>query len=261
MLAAPAPAAYDLRFRLLDVPVRVNVWFWLVMLMMTGRSERDLTFIAAWVGCAFVSILVHEFGHALTSRATGHEPIEVVLYGMGGLCYSDSAGQRPLGRFLVIAAGPAAGFAFLGLVLLVAKVSWGVEPVDALATIGFGPGDALSARLRLPHTIAAYYIFRDLVFINLMWGLLNLLPIWPLDGGQMTEVVLNQINRREGTRWTHAISLLTAGGLAAYVGSRPDPDWLRVLLLGYFAYSNYRQLQEIHQFSRFSGDDDGWHNR
>ena len=248
MLAAPAPLAYDLRFRLLDVPVRVNVWFWLVMLMMTGQVGARPDGDRRLGGRAFISIVVHEFGHALTSRATGHEPIEVVLYGMGGLCYSDSAGQRPLGRF------PRHRRGSLGRIRLSGNRTSGRQAgLGCRAdwtrshSSGLGPGDVRSAIERLPHSVAAIYILRDLVFINLIWGLLNLLPIWPLDGGQMTEVVLNQVNRREGTRWTHALSLLTAGSLAVYVGSRPEPDWFRVLLLGFFAYSNYRQLQEIHQ--------------
>jgi stage IV sporulation protein FB len=259
MLAAPHPAPYDLRFRLFDVPVRINVWFWIVMAMMCGR-ERDLTVIAVFIASAFVSIVVHEFGHALTARATGREPVEIVLYGMGGLCYYESGGQRPLARFLVIAAGPSAGFALLAVVLIVGKLAWGIEPLDALALVGFGPGDVLSALTHLPSKLASA-TFQTLIYINLVWSFLNLLPIWPLDGGQLTEVILGQVNPRQAARWTHVISLVTAGGLAVYVGSQPDPNWYRILLLGYFAFSNYQRLQEIHQYSRYGDNDQSWRGR
>jgi Zn-dependent protease len=157
----------------------------------------------------------------------------------------------------VIAAGPSAGLALVGVVLIVGKLAWGIEPIDAIAMLGFGPGDGLSAMMRLP-SIIAYDLFRTLIYINLVWSVLNLLPIWPLDGGQMTEVILGQVYPREAMRWTHVISLVTAGGLAVYLGSQMDQNWPRVLLLAYFAYSNFQRLQEIHQLSRFGGDDQWW---
>ena len=59
-----------------------------------------------------------------------------------------------------------------------------------------------------------------MLWINIMWGLLNLLPVWPLDGGQITETVLSQVNPYDGRRWTHIVSLV-AGGADRHPASMP----------------------------------------
>lgn len=55
---------YDLRFQLLGMPVRVHPLFWLVAAMLGWRNE-NIPLVLIWVGCVFVSILVHEYGHGL----------------------------------------------------------------------------------------------------------------------------------------------------------------------------------------------------
>ena len=59
---------YDLRFRLLGIPVRIHPMFWLIMALL-GWENRNLGAVLLWVACALVSILVHEFGHGLMSKA------------------------------------------------------------------------------------------------------------------------------------------------------------------------------------------------
>ena len=98
---------YDLRFRFLDIPVRIHPLFWLMMAVL-GWRDNDLASVLIWVGCAFVSILVHEFGHGLMAKQFRGSP-SIVLYGLGGLCYSQ--GERTAGqRLAVLLAGPGAGF-------------------------------------------------------------------------------------------------------------------------------------------------------
>ena len=67
--------------------------------------------IVIWIGCVFVSILVHEYGHGLMSRLFRCSP-SIVLYGMGGLCSSESERQTPWQRLAVLFAGPGAGLLF-----------------------------------------------------------------------------------------------------------------------------------------------------
>jgi Zn-dependent protease len=227
-----APATpYDLRFRLLDVPVRVHPLFWLIMALL-GAHGDDRLGIFIFVGCAFVSILVHEFGHALSARAFGSEPLEVVLYGMGGYCASDMDRHSPWQRLGVLFAGPGAGFLLAALVALLRHAA--------------GPREL---------SRSADEIYQILLFINIWWGLVNLLPIWPLDGGQMTEVVLSMFNRREGRRRAHVVGLLTAGALAIVVFQLTGQLFMTIWF-AYFGYVNYQQLQTIHQSSRYGSFDD-----
>src|SRR4051795_2489217 len=108
MLGMPEPTAYDLRFRFLGIPVRVHPLFWLCTALLAGQSA-SLDSVLIWIGCVFVSILVHEYGHGLMSRVFRFSP-SIVLYGMGGLCYSESERQTPWQRLAVLFAGPGAGF-------------------------------------------------------------------------------------------------------------------------------------------------------
>jgi Zn-dependent protease len=98
-------------------------------------------------------------------------------------------------------------------------------------------------------------------WINLVWGVLNLFPIWPLDGGQMAGVILTMINRRNGMRWAHVVSLLTAGLLAMFFFQKQN------LYLGlffvYFAVINYQVLQSLHHAAKYGNleDDADWWKR
>ena len=125
---------YDLRFRLLDIPVRIHPLFWLVSAVL-GWQEQNLPAVALWVACVLVSILVHEYGHALMARAFDASP-SIVLWGLGGLCYSQGERQTPAQRLAVVLAGPGAGFLLCGLVMLVTTLIFGITPLEHLQMIG-----------------------------------------------------------------------------------------------------------------------------
>lgn len=233
LIGVPENTAYDLRFRLLGIPVRVHPFFWIVTLMLGANGAQDnVSHILIWVGCVFVSILIHEFGHALMAWVFGAYP-SVVLYGMGGLCYYDDIDrQGPWQRIAVLFCGPGAGFLFLGLIL------------GTYLALGQPTVSPMGAE-----------ILDRLVFINLWWGILNLFPIWPMDGGQITVTVLSMINRRNGRRWGHVVSLLCAGAFAIWMVSLRS-FWM-AFLFGYFAFSNYQVLEAMHYTRSHFDDNDG----
>jgi stage IV sporulation protein FB len=243
-----AETQFDLKFRLLGVPVRVHPLFWIIAAVM-GWRDNDLPSVLLWVGCVFISILVHEFGHALTGRAFNGSP-SVVLWGMGGLCYSQGERQTPGQRLLVLLAGPGAGFLLLALVIL---LTWPIDQAQLCASLlGFGvPAERVAVKLhsvfssqeQLKFAVGFYF---DMVQINFFWGLVNLLPIWPLDGGQVAQVLLSLYDRHRGQRWSHVLSLLVAGVLALVVYQFTKEMFLTVFF-GYFAFINFQVLQTLQQ--------------
>ena len=233
MFGSPEHTAYDLRFRLLNIPVRVHPLFWLITAMIGG--SQPFRFTLSWIACVFVSIMVHEFGHGLAARWLGGEPSEIVLYSMGGLCFSRLDRPTPLKEILVSAAGPAAGF--------------------ALAALGLGNGNVNEVYDRLPQTETARGFVLYLLWINCFWGIFNLFPIWPLDGGQIAMSFLRAVNPLNGVRWAHVVALLTAGAVSLWAISRQS--YPTALFVGFIGYMNYQILQTMHDSYR-STRDSGW---
>jgi stage IV sporulation protein FB len=236
MLGIPAQTSYDLHFRLLGIPVRVHPLFWIVTALLMGQSA-SLDTVLIWIGCVFVSILVHEYGHGLMSRVFHCSP-SIVLYGMGGLCYSESERQTPWQRLAVLIAGPGAG-------LLLFAVIWG-------GYHALGQPQLSSVGMRI-----IGFMFE----INLYWSILNLFPIWPLDGGQITGVVLSMLNRRKGMNWAHVISLVTAGLLAMWAFQREE--MMMGIFFALFAIINFQVLQAHHHTAKYGvlEDDADWWKR
>jgi membrane-associated protease RseP (regulator of RpoE activity) len=227
-----------LNFVLFGFPVRIHPFFWLMTAILGARRE-SLKLIAIWIVAVLVSILVHELGHAVAMQFYGMRPW-ITLYGMGGLTSSGPvaaamAGRR-LGRFgqiVISAAGPLAGF------LLAA----------ALAGVIFAAGGGADFHLQdfghmydRPGHIELSWLLSDMLFVCVFWGLVNLLPIYPLDGGQITQEVLLLANPRDGVRQSLLLSMITAGLLAVVVAVQWR-EWYLAFFFGYFAYSNYMALQ------------------
>ena len=184
------PTPFDLRMVAFRIPIRVHPSFWIAGAVLSWNPERmDVMFM--WVMCLFVSIMVHELGHALMGEAFGW-PSEVLLYWCGGLALSQRQHDRtPWREIAVSLAGPFAGFGLFGL------------------TVGI---DYL-----LPHErhLNVSLILIYLVYINLWWGLINLLPVLPLDGGHVCQSLLIWCGFRNPVRIAAMIGALVAGGASA----------------------------------------------
>ena len=237
MFGIPAPTEFDVRFRLFGIPVRIHPLFWLLAGLL-GRGLSEPRLLIVWILCVFLSILVHEFGHAFTNRLFGSEP-SVYLTMFGGLCAADPSRQRPWQRFLVILMGPGAGFLLMGAAILV-KIFILTRPtsgLDAIMRADVGATDYVAEAVNF------------LIWINLVWGILNLFPIMPLDGGQLTGILLSWHDRRHGLRRAYIVSIVTSGLLAIYCVRRQD--YMNAILLGYLALTSYQVLQAYHYKSKY----------
>ena len=194
MFFEPEQTQFDLNWRMFGVPVRVHPYFWLVSLMLGWDLSRPpdggLQYVLLWVLCVFVSILVHEFGHVFMGRVFGARS-HIVLQAFGGLAVGSSALDNRWKRIAVYLAGPGAGFILFGLV-------WCLDHSIDLSQA----------------TRATQKAVRFLFWINLAWGLLNLLPIWPLDGGQVSRDFFDWLLPDKGVRVALSISIVISGLIA-----------------------------------------------
>ncbi|MCH2117782.1 MAG: site-2 protease family protein [Pirellulales bacterium] len=229
MLGEPPPTPADLHFRLFGFPIRVHPFFWVVILILgmggLGGGQADPVETLIWVVVAFISILVHELGHAVLQRRYGGHPW-ITLYGMGGLSSCDDCDRSPVSQILISAAGPIAGFLLAGGILLLIY-SRLLEPIASPAV-----------------NLAIVY----LLWINIGWGLLNLLPIYPLDGGRIArELFTLKGNVRQGVVQSLWLSVVLAGVCGVF-----GLLWLQslymLLIFGYLAYVNYQTIQAYQNY-------------
>ncbi len=243
LFAPPPPTRYDLRFTVFDTPVRVHPLFWLVALLF-GASTNNLVYILIWVLVVFISIVVHELGHAFVFRRYGR-PSYVVLHAAGGLTVPEPArwgnswanvSLRPGQEILISLGGPCAGFLFASLVMLGVVASGGLILVSRVFYIFPMP----TALLPTTNDIANLVVM-DLLWINIFWGLINLLPVYPLDGGNIARYLLLKLDPLYGIRTSLWISVVAAGIIAVF-GLLLLRSIYFALLFGYLAFQSYQVL-------------------
>lgn len=231
-LAEPPPTQADLHFQLFGIPVRVHPFFWVVAVLL-GMSDPDPVRLLIWVAAVFVSIVVHELGHAFAARAHGWPP-RITLYSFGGFATYSPTYHTPRSQISISAAGPAAGFALAALVALGVRLA---GHQLALVTSGL----LVYVDFALFATPALNVFIFDLLWINIFWGLINLLPVYPLDGGHIAREILLSVNAATGIRQSLWLSVVTAAALAAY--AVVQGDWFVTLMFGMLAYGSYTTLR------------------
>ncbi len=249
LLSEPPPSQWDLRFSLFGFPVRVHPFFWLIALVL-GVSLDEMRAVLIWIVAVFLGILVHELGHAFLMRLFGLRPW-IVLYGLGGLtCHDPSqlaySRADTSGRQISISlAGPGTGFLLVAVIVGILLATG--QTVDS--RFGFPFGISVYAVGLATPTLNLFVNF--LLFVCLAWGLLNLLPIYPLDGGQVAREIFLRFNPSQGIRRSLILSLVTASimtgvavlNLLQHPGSLGGGSLFIPLLFGYLAYSSYAMLQ------------------
>jgi Zn-dependent protease len=224
--------------------VRVHPLFWLVALLL--GSSGDLIQIPIWISVVFISILIHELGHAFAFRRYGIHS-QIVLHFMGGLTIPESTpwgggwanvAPSPNQQIVISLAGPFAGFFFTAVVITGVLFSGGTVLTSTL--FGFLP---LPLTPVIPFGGRVLGIFVSLLlWVNIFWGLINLLPVFPLDGGQVVRNILIQYDPLDGMRKSLWVSVVTGGiiALAAFLFLR---SIYMAFLFGMLAFQSYQALQ------------------
>ncbi len=226
-----------IRFRLLGVSVSIHpsLWFTLALvglMMVSGVSL--LPGVVLFTIAGFLCLFVHEMGHAVLSRVLGGGEPEVFMAWLGGDCCNARAVLTRWRGVVMTAAGPTASL-LLALIscLLLSLYVGGLEQGFFLA-LNFLAG-------QVPAEYAALFpacglaFFRFLIQISVWWSLLNLLPIFPLDGGLIMHGLMSS------PRTMHIVSVTVAAlSMTAFIAMSA---WFLVLLMGLLFLVNIRCLQ------------------
>ena len=180
-----------------------------------GVAGAELVWLLAFVVAVVACVLLHEAAHALAARAFGVAVHDILLLPVGGAARLRRLPDTALQEAGVVLAGPLTNLA-LGLLLLPAVFA--LAPAERFFWDGNFTGAAMVASL------AAF---------NLIVCGLNLLPVFPLDGGRLVRAVLaSRTSRLRATKITSAVArlaVLVGIAYATYLG-----EYLLVLPLGYF---------------------------
>src|SRR5215475_9595220 len=188
--------------KIFGIPIKIDPSFLFICALLAYSRLSAPAFLIEWLAVIFVSILVHELGHALVVRSFGLSP-QILLYSMGGLTsWTDEKGITHARRIAISLAGPFAGFLFGGAVYL--------------------------SGIAMPHLFAGDFwivTYGDLLFVNWGWGIFNLLPILPLDGGNVAYSIEQWVTKKHRGVITRVVSLLVAGGVGLLALSVRGGGW------------------------------------
>ncbi|MGB6223445.1 site-2 protease family protein [Haloferula sp.] len=207
------------RFSLFGIPIEIQPWFWISLILIgalsvsEGATSDGLIVLSLFVLAGFISILVHELGHALVGRSFG-APTAITLQAFGGYAAFPPGSFNRKQNFLMTAAGP-----FFQIVL----------GLIALAISMFAP---------LPATLISVFV-TFIIWISFFWAILNLIPVLPLDGGRLMETVLGP----KRIKLTLTISMIVAIGAAILMFTRTG-SFIFPIFLGMMAYQNWQALQQ-----------------
>lgn len=261
-LTAPQPTSYDIHFNAFGIPVRISVYFWL-MACLVGYNYGQIYNDGAYAGAdprvfglaivvVFLSILIHELGHAFLMRRFGHSP-SITLYHFGGLAHYDGGGFNPRrsnrrvndstwAQIAISFAGPLAGFLFAGATILILLGAGYISGRPPLASeLINGEGEVLGNA-----TYGMRVMVKIILFFNLWWGLMNLVPVFPLDGGQIARELFIWFNPYNGLRYSLYVSIGAACVVALYGMSL---HWtFLIIMFALLAMGNYQQLSGGNRF-------------
>jgi len=164
--AHPASHGWPL-FRIAGIRVSIH-WSWFLVAVYEIQTRKGDYSSPIWNVAEYLAlfgmVLLHEFGHAFACRMTGGQADEIILWPLGGVAFVRPP-ARPDALLWSIAAGP------LVNALL----------VPCLALLSMATADAGGDLRKLVHTVA---------FLNLVLLVFNILPVYPLDGGQILRALL-----------------------------------------------------------------------
>lgn len=202
------------------IPVVIHPIFWLVVGVIGFVYTQSFLGMLIWAGVILSSLLVHEFGHALMAKVFG-QSAQIELVAMGGVTFHDGKKLKRWQDFLIVLMGPLSSLILAGVAYLIRLA---VGPVSQ----------------------TFFYILSLFVIINIFWTIVNMLPILPLDGGQLLRIVLEGLFGAKGLKFTLMLGLILACtfGVVAFIIGYFIIGAI-MLLLAFESFSTWKQVKNM----------------
>ena len=201
-----------LRFRVFRFPIGIHLSFLLLLVLFIDSGLSAVAMIL-WTVAILLSVMLHELGHAATVRRLGGYVEGITIYALGGATVWREGDRqlRAWKHFAIAAAGSGVGlFAGMGLYLFVRLGGMG-EAAGLIIDLPW------RIHLRAADVSGEYLVFfvGAFIWVSVVWGLVNWLPIGGLDGSKMLRVVLVGMLGPSGDLHSRIIGLMV--GVAAAV--------------------------------------------
>ncbi len=219
-------------------------WSWALVAIYQINDRRGMFPNIGWDIALYLSlfliVLLHEFGHAFGSRQVGGEANQILLWPFGGIAYVRTP-PRPGAYLWGIAAGPLVNVILFPILYFLLNAHG--EPFNFWET--FHPDDRLSVSMGL-------FLFQ-LFWINNAMLILNLLPIYPLDGGQLFRGLLWYKLGPLHSMWIAAWTGLVLGAaVAVYTLVAWESYWLAILL-GLMLAQSWSTIRALKAYKKKNG--------
>lgn len=262
LLGEPQTSDYDWQFQIFGFQVRVTWLFWAIAAAFGYNEARSLheyftavdmnsnfaLLLLLWIVAAFASILIHELGHAFAFRFYGIDS-HIVLYQMGGLAIPGAGliwgrqGRRTTltdsNQIVISAAGPA-------IQILAALI---VGTLGMLMGLNVHTFQWVAGLLQInipsmppPSNVFVHCAVNFFVNLSIWWAILNLVPVFPLDGGQINRHVIGAVTGRDGLITACQIGMIVSLLMAVWLYQSLGAP-IAALMFVSLAFSNYQILQ------------------
>lgn len=201
-------------------PIDIDFSFFILLglfVALNYNARLGIQYALIWIPILFLSVLIHELAHAGAIAGLGFGSSHIVLGGMGGVTINQRR-AKPWQDFIISVAGPASSF-------LLAFISW------LLAGTNVGQTDKM-----------LQVLFPLMVSANVFWGLFNLVPVPPLDGGHATREFFRMF-LSERTAFVISIWIAMIVGAIVVVLAFRARWYFLALYIGWFVYLAFQQWQ------------------
>lgn len=172
------------------IPIAIHPFFWFFAAFIGWFYTQSLMGMLIWIGIIFFSVLIHEFGHALTAVAF-KQKAQIQLVALGGLTSFEGPKLRFWQQFLITFNGPLFGFFLFVIATFFLAIDLSKSPL-------------------------IYQILKSVQMANLFWTVINLLPVLPLDGGQLLRIVMEAAFGLKGFKAALLLGALIAALISFY---------------------------------------------
>lgn len=183
----------------------------------SGQNMAQILWSLLFVTCIFLTVLLHELGHALTAKKYNIKTKDITLLPIGGLARLEKMPEKPSEELMVAFAGPLVNIAFAFITSLFITIPNTSEEVVA----------------QLSNGVTADNFFLNFYLVNIVLAFFNLIPAFPMDGGRILRALLSfQLERHIATKIAARIGQLLAIGFV-FLGFLSNPF---LIFIGIFVF-------------------------